>query len=140
MPTSPTRPSLRILVGVSLAVYTLFAIPSLALLALAGLLPIAAAAFFFVVFAVTGIPVTTLFTWGLWSADSALGTPISLMAACAIPAQLYMFLAGGLVGNHFFGPIGGLVVAAAMFLVGKFLGFKLAKALWIRLTPTSFGA
>ena len=133
MPADTPAIPIRKYLLLSLCVFAAFSVPALAALVLLGLLPLGAALFLFAIFALSGIPSTGILAGYASRLDPPSGPPVSLMATCAIPAQLFLFLAGALIGKELSYPAGALVGAVAGFLLGKLLGFRLARFLWPRL-------
>jgi hypothetical protein len=123
----------RTFLVVSIAAYLLFGLPVMALLVGLRFLSVNTAAFMVIALGLPGIPATAGFSWLLGRSGPPEGPPIALMAACAVPAQLYLLFGGGVVGGTLFGPIGGSIAALAMFLLGMILGKALAGVFWRRL-------
>ena len=114
----------------TLGVYMLFSVPTLAFLVAFRFMPLGFASFFFAVHGILAVPVAGALSWLRLGTDDSDKTPVSLMAACALPAQLFLFLAGGLVGAKIQGTVGGVVGAVLLFLAGKLLGFRVAQFIW----------
>jgi hypothetical protein len=125
--------SLRTFLAISIAAYALFGIPVVALLVGFGFLSVNAGTWIAVGIGLPGIAASAGFSWLLGKSRPPSDPPIGLVAACAVPARLYLLFGGGVVGGVLLGPIGGTIAAVVMFLLGMVLGEALARFVWSRL-------
>jgi hypothetical protein len=126
-------PSLgRFLIGTILG-HLVFAVPVFCALVAFRLLSMRAAAVLFPVLLAPGSMTAGFLSWLMVRSVPRSSGRRYAGAACSVGAQLYLFLAGGLIGSRIAGLAGGTTGGVFFFLLGTAAGHLIGGILWDRL-------
>ncbi len=103
--------------------YLAFAIPVLGMLVLLDLLELRTALFMFTFFVLSS-PILSLIAWLFAKGSNWVNTAAALKTPGSL-GQLYGLLLGGLLGSHFFGTVGAVLMAVGFFGLGSWAGIVL---------------
>ena len=106
------------------AMHLAFALPAFGVILLLHLLELKAALFLFAMFLLSD-PIISWLCWLVAKGSNWVNTAAAMKAAGGVPGQLYGVLAGGLLGGHFLGTVGGLVTMVLSFGLGMLAGIAL---------------
>jgi hypothetical protein len=120
----------------TIAGHLIFAVPAIIGVLLLRLMDVKSLFFIFVPIVLISIPISATFAWLIAKGSNWVNTTAAITVACSLPGRVYGILFGGLLGFHFFGTVGGVIVAILFYLLafvstiplGKFLSGKVISA------------
>jgi hypothetical protein len=114
---------------VTTAGHLIFAVPAIIGVLLFSLMDTKSLFFILVPIVLISIAMSAAFAWLIakgsnWATTS---TTAGVTAACSLPGRIYGILFGGLLGFHFFGTVGGIIVAILFYFLALVFTIPLGK-------------
>lgn len=137
MSDHPGPHSFRKFLGLACATHFAIGVPVLAVLAVLNLMPWRAVLLVFAFVLLLACPTVALVGWLIAKGSNWANASTAFKVCGIVPAQLYGFLGGGMIGFRAFGTVGGVIGAIAMSIMGTVAAAKLTGLFTPRLVGTA---
>jgi hypothetical protein len=113
-------------VNMSVVGHFIFAVPAISSILFIKVMDVTTSLCVFFPIIILSIFISATFTWLIAKGSNWENTPIAIKTLCALPS-IYGGLFGGVIGSHFFGTLGSLLLAIVFVFIAFVVAIPLSK-------------